>query len=173
MLPITILLHGVLNLGLHFAALQREDLDHEGLSRLFWFSSWFNLLLVGGMALLGPLMALLYDDPRVVGVTLVWAVALYVMNVGAFHETLLKRQMRFAALVSIHTIAMAIGILVAIEIGDLAVGRVFRLVDAGRVEGAPDIDDIDPETVQHGIFRLGELLDESDLEAVRALYRGS
>jgi PST family polysaccharide transporter len=121
-LPITILLHGVLNLGLHFAALQREDLDHEGLSRLFWFSSWVNLLLVGGMALLGPLMALLYDDPRVIGVTLVWAAALYVMNVGAFHETLLKRQMRFAALVSIHTAAMAIGILVAIITGLMGAG---------------------------------------------------
>jgi PST family polysaccharide transporter len=121
-LPITILLHGVLNLGLHFAALQREDLDHEGLSRLFWFSSWVNLILVGGMALLGPLLAAFYGDPRVTGVTIAWAVALYLMNVGAFHETLLKRQMRFGTLVSIHTLAMVIGILVGIVAAVLGAG---------------------------------------------------
>lgn len=121
-LPITILLHGVINLGLHIAALQREDLDHEGLSRLFWFSSWVNLLLVGGMALLGPLLASFYGDPRVTGVTIVWAAALYLMNMGAFHETLLKRQMRFGTLVSIHTVAMAIGILVAIVAAALGAG---------------------------------------------------
>ena len=121
-LPITILLHGVLNLGLHIAALQREDLDHEGLSRLFWFSSWVNLLLVGGMALLGPLMASFYGDPRVTGVTITWAAALYLMNVGAFHETLLKRQMRFGTLVSIHTLSMAFGIVVAIVAAALGAG---------------------------------------------------
>jgi PST family polysaccharide transporter len=121
-LPVTILLHGVINLGLHIAALQRDDLDHEELSRLFWFSSWINLLLVGGMALLGPFLAAFYDDPRVTGVTIAWAAALYLMNVGAFHETLLKRQMRFGTLVSIHTVAMVIGVLVAIVAAALGAG---------------------------------------------------
>lgn len=121
-LPLVILVQGVVNLGLHFAALQREDLDHEGLSRLFWFTSWVNLLLLGAMALFAPLLASFYGDPRVTGVTLVWAAAMYVVNVGAFQETLLKRQLRFGTLVSIHTASMAIGIGVAIMAAELGAG---------------------------------------------------
>ncbi len=132
-LPVTILLAGVVNVGLNVAAVQREDLDHERLSRLFWFSSKFNLGLVALFALLGLGLARLYGDPRVTGVAAVWAAAFYVLNAGAFHESLLKRQMRFRALVTIQTAAMAAGIGVALIAAALGAGYWALVYEIGAV----------------------------------------
>lgn len=121
-LPVIILTNSVINLRLNVAALEQEDLDSEGLGRIFRLSLRFNLLIVVIVAALGPLLAELYSDPRVIGVTAAWAGAIYVLNLGAFHEALLKRQMRFGVTTFIETVAIFVGMIVAILAASLGAG---------------------------------------------------
>ncbi len=121
-LPVIILTNSVINLRLNVAALQHEDLDSEGLGRVFRLSLRFNLLIVLIVAALGPLLGEIYNDTRVVGVTAAWAAAIYILNLGAFHEALLKRQMRFGVTTLIETLAMFIGMIVAILAASLGAG---------------------------------------------------
>jgi len=121
-LPLIVLTNAVINLRLNVAALQQEHLDAEGLTRVFRISTRFNLLIVVLVAALGPFLGKIYDDSRVAAVTAVWAGAIYILNLGAFHEALLKRQMRFGVTTIIETIAMMIGMIVAVLAASLGAG---------------------------------------------------
>ena len=132
-LPVIILTNSVINLRLNVAALQQPNLDSEGLGRVFRLSMRFNLLIVVIIATLGPLLAQIYQDSRVIGVTAAWAAAIYVLNFGAFHEALLKRQMRFGVTVSIETLAMFIGMIVAIIAASLGAGYWALVIEIGVI----------------------------------------
>ena len=121
-LPVIILANSVMNLRLNVAALQQDDLDSDGLGRIFRISLRFNLLIVVLAVALGPLLSVVYDDSRVVAVTAAWAIAVYVLNTGAFHEALLKRQMRFGVTTVIETGAMFIAMIVAIIAASFGAG---------------------------------------------------
>ena len=121
-LPIIILTNSFINLRLNVAVLQQDNLDSEGLGRVFRLSARFNLLIVLIVAALGPLLAEVYNDARVIGVTAAWAGAVYLLNLGAFHEALLKRQMRFGVTTFIETFAMFVGMIVAIIAASLGAG---------------------------------------------------
>ena len=130
-LPLIILTNSVMNLRLNVAALQQEDLDSDGLGRVFWLSLRFNLLIVLIAAALGPLLGEVYGDPRVIGVTAAWAAAIYILNLGAFHEALLKRQMRFGVTTLIETLAMFVGMIVAILAASLGAGYWALVLEIG------------------------------------------
>jgi len=132
-LPVIVLTNAVINLRLNVAALQQDDLDSEGLSRIFRLSLRFNLLIVILVAALGPILGAIYDDSRVVAVTAVWAGAIYILNLGAFHEALLKRQMRFGLTTIIETIAMMIGMLVAVLAASLGAGYWALVMEIGAI----------------------------------------
>lgn len=128
-LPVIVLTNAVINLRLNVAALQHEDLDAEGLGRIFRLSMRFNLLIVIIVAALGPLLGEMYQDARVVAVTAAWAGAIYILNLGAFHEALLKRQMRFGLTTIIETVAMMIGMVVAVLAASLGAGYWALVLD--------------------------------------------
>ncbi|MDH3732708.1 MAG: oligosaccharide flippase family protein [Gemmatimonadota bacterium] len=132
-LPVIILTNSVINLRLHVAVLQQENLDSEGLGRVFRLSLRFNLLMVLIVAALGPLLAEIYDDARVVGVTAAWAAAIYVLNLGAFHEVLLKRDMRFGVTTFIETTSMFVGMIVAILAASLGAGYWALVLEIGII----------------------------------------
>lgn len=112
--PVTVLVFAVANLGLQPAVIQRENLDHRQLSALFWVALVINAVLLVLMALLAPVLAWFYHDPRVTAITLAWAVSVYVRSLSAFQEALLMRQMRFGAVTSIYLGSLVVGIVVAV-----------------------------------------------------------
>jgi len=131
-LPVIVLTNAVINLRLNVGALQQE-LDSERMGELFHLSMRFNLLIVLIVAAVGPLLSELYGDPRVIGVTAAWAVAIFALNFGAFHESLLKRQLRIGTTTAIELVAMLLGLAGAIVAGSLGAGYWALVIEIGLI----------------------------------------
>jgi O-antigen/teichoic acid export membrane protein len=137
-LPITLLASSLANLGLHGATLHSENLDHARLNAMFWLSVKLNGAIFGAMALSAPLLAWIYRDSRVTAIALLWAGALYCLSTSGLQEALLKRQMRFGAVLSIQTGSQALGVTVAIVAALFGAGYwslVMRILSADMARG--------------------------------------
>lgn len=121
-LPVTLLFNGVANGALQAAIMHEETLDHARASALFRGSALVNLGFAALFAASGPLLARVYDDARASGVAMIWAGVLWFATLGAMHEALLKRQLRFAAVLSARIIGLALGIAAAIVAALLGAG---------------------------------------------------
>jgi PST family polysaccharide transporter len=133
-LPVAILVTAIINQGLQSAIIHREQLDTDGASGMFWTAARANLVVTGVMILLAPALAWLYDEPRVTGVAMLWAAALYGASFSAVHEALLKRQMRFGRVVQAQLAAMTISILAAIGVALLGGGHWALIVQVAVME---------------------------------------
>lgn len=121
-LPVTILTNSLANVGPPAAALHSDSLDPNRLSSMFWMSLRLNGAIFGLMAVSGPALAWMYGDARVSAITALWALSLYGLSASGLHEALLKRQMRFGAVLSIQLGAQALGIAAAITAALLGAG---------------------------------------------------
>lgn len=100
--------------GLIMAAVHEERLDDGGLSALFWLSLRLNLMTVVALAASGPALAWFFDEPGLIAVTAVMALALFVLGLGHQHESLLVRRLEFGPLRVIEIGALLGGIGVAV-----------------------------------------------------------
>ena len=143
-MPISTVASMTMHRGLQFALLHEEQLTTSQVSRLYWMAFRYNLVLLGGVALIGPVLAALYREPRVMLVTAVWAGSLLVQSLGVFHEMLLKRQLRFGTLTVVNVGGMLTGALVAILAASSGAGHYALLLqivvwDAARCTAAMTI----------------------------------
>lgn len=102
------------DMGLSDAAIQKEEVDHRQISTLFWVNVGLGLLLMVSLMALAPTIALLYQDPRLVWVTIALALGALFGGLTVQHQALLRRQMRFSLLVTIDVLAMSMGIAAAL-----------------------------------------------------------
>jgi PST family polysaccharide transporter len=121
-LPIAILANNVANLNLQSAVIQHESLDSAAADRLFGLAMRTNLVTAGAMALLAPLLAQLYDEPRVTGVALLWALTIYLTTLSAVQEALLKRQMLFGVVMKAQLAALVLSLIASISAALLGFG---------------------------------------------------
>jgi O-antigen/teichoic acid export membrane protein len=109
---------GVLTLfrdfGLSSAAVQRSTVSEEQISTLFWINILLGALLGLIMAALAPVIAAIYDEPRLVAVTVVLTTGFLFNTAGIQHSALLQRQMRFTALAVISVLSLLVGSAIAI-----------------------------------------------------------
>ncbi len=113
-LPVAFLLNGIGHHALQSAVMQRDALEAADASGLFYAALPINACLTFAMALLGPALAWLYHEPRVVLVTIAWAAIIFAVSLSAIHEALLKRQLRFATVARAQLTAHALSFAVAI-----------------------------------------------------------
>jgi O-antigen/teichoic acid export membrane protein len=101
-------------LGLSTATVRWSKLDHQQVSTLFWV----NLALSTAIMLLtvasAPLVAYFYKEPRLIWITIGYAITIIFSGMAIQHEALLSRQMRFAALAIIEVVSILIGLVSAI-----------------------------------------------------------
>jgi len=102
------------DLGLSAATIQREQLEQRQVSTLFWINLGMGALLGLITAALAPVLAWFYGEPRLLGVTAAIAVGFVFGGLTVQHRALLKRQMRFDALVKIDLAATIIGTIVTL-----------------------------------------------------------
>jgi len=136
-LPLALIVGMTLNRGLHVAVMHEARLRPGQVSGLFWIASRFNVLLLTAMALSAPLLAMLYREPRVTVVALIWTAALAFQALAAFPEALLKREMRFGVLTAIDTAGMVVGVGTAISAaasGRTAVALVLQVLTWNAVK---------------------------------------
>ena len=138
--PITTVVSMTMHRGLHYAILHEEELTSGQVSHLYWLAQRHNAALVAVMALFGPLLAMLYREPRVVAVAVIWAAGMPLQGMGAMFEALLKRQLALGALTLVNVLGMLAGALVAIALAFAGAGHIalvlqFVVWDAVRFAG--------------------------------------
>jgi O-antigen/teichoic acid export membrane protein len=103
--------------GITEAIIQREEIDHALASNLFWINVGGSLLLTIGFAGAGSLLARLYRDPRITGVTEALALTIFLTGLSVLHLALLKRDMRFKVVSGNDMLARAVAVVVSILLG--------------------------------------------------------
>lgn len=86
------------DLGLSMATVQKEDINHEQVSTLFWINVSFSLGVAILAACLSPLIAGFYNEPRLTLITIALAGGIVMGGLGVQHTALLQRQMSYNAL---------------------------------------------------------------------------
>lgn len=102
------------DLGLSMATVQRAKIDHNQVSTLFWVNVGLGVSIMAITAILAPLIARFYGEPRLTTVTLILAFGFVVGGLSVQHQALIKRQMRFGALAAIDITSMFFGIIAGI-----------------------------------------------------------
>ncbi|MBC7788334.1 MAG: oligosaccharide flippase family protein [Anaerolineae bacterium] len=112
--PLALLANQIGNQSFQAAIIQAPDLSFGDVSALFWFAARVNAVVTGCMIASGFGLAQFYGEPRVVPVTIIWAAFILLLTLTGFQEALLKREMRFAAVLGVQFAALTIGIAVAV-----------------------------------------------------------
>jgi O-antigen/teichoic acid export membrane protein len=102
------------NLGLSAATMQRAEINDQQVSTLFWINVALSVAAMLITAAIAPAIASFYGDSRLILITVAIAAGFIFGGLTVQHEALLKRQMRFAALVIIELTSILIGTATAI-----------------------------------------------------------
>src|SRR5438445_2246586 len=95
-------------LGLSTATVKWSELNHEQVSTLFWMNVGLSAAIMLLTIAAAPLAAWFYKEPRLVGITIGYSIAVLVTGLAIQHEAILIRQMRFAITAAIEISAIAI-----------------------------------------------------------------
>ena len=95
--------------GLSAATIQRQTLDDRQISTLFWLNLAASVVIAGVFASLAPVIAWFFDEPKLVAITLIAALAFPLQGASIQHVALLKRHLRFERLAWLETGATAAG----------------------------------------------------------------
>ncbi len=96
--------------GLSMATIQRDQITHAQVSNLFWVNSALGTVLCLLGILISPLVATIYDEPRLTLVMAAMSLTFLIGGLSVQHDALLRRQMRFKAISVIDIVSMAAGI---------------------------------------------------------------
>lgn len=102
------------DLGLSAATIQRTEVNNEQVSTLFWLNVCLSAGLMFVTAALAPAVAWFYGEPKLIWITLAYAVGFLFGGLTVQHEALLRRRMQFAALATAEIVSLVISIVVAI-----------------------------------------------------------
>ena len=111
---VTVIAWGFADLGLTEATIQRKELTHNQVSTLFWINVAMGLFLTFVTAGMAPFLAKFYEEPRLVGITLVASVSFLIAGLRGQHNALLKRQMLFKSLAIRDVTSSLLGVIVAV-----------------------------------------------------------
>lgn len=101
-------------LGLSTATIKWSELNHKQVSTLFWMNVGLSATIMLVTIAAAPLAAWFYKEPRLVGITIGYALAVLVTGFAIQHEAILIRQMRFGVTAAIEISAITIGLASAI-----------------------------------------------------------
>ena len=102
------------DLGLSTATIQKQDINHEQVSTLFWVNILIGLMLTAITVLVAPLIANFYDDQRLEGIAIALSVGVLFIGFGIQHQALLRRQLKHGQIAVIEVIATLLGICIGV-----------------------------------------------------------
>lgn len=109
-------------LGLSTATIKWSELNHGQVSTLFWLNMGLSTAIMLLAIAAAPLAAWFYKEPRLVGITIGYAISILITGLAIQHEAILIRQMRFGVTAAIEISAIAIGLVAAIVAAFYGVG---------------------------------------------------
>ena len=101
-------------LGLSTATIRWAELNHQQVSTLFWLNIGLSTGIMVIMVASAPLVAWFFGEPRLIWITIGYAVSIIFVGMYIQHEALLSRQMRFAAIAAIEVASILIGFAAAV-----------------------------------------------------------
>jgi O-antigen/teichoic acid export membrane protein len=101
-------------MGLSIATIQKEEINAEQISTLFWINVALSVAVMVFTAAMAPVVAWFYGEPRLTLITVGFAGALVFGGLTVQHEALLRRQMRFSALALIEIGSLTVSIVMAV-----------------------------------------------------------
>lgn len=102
------------DMGLSLATIQSREINSDQLSVLFWLNVFLGLAVGGAILCSGPLLAFFYDDPRVVGISIVLAVTAVVSSLNVQYIAMLKRDLNYNPLIISKLVGSSAGLIAAI-----------------------------------------------------------
>ncbi len=108
--------------GLPLAVSNREEVDHVGMSRVFWVNLWLNVGIALFMLAMTPVMAFWFQEPALLAATPLMALSVFVLGTATQPKALLSRQMRHGALTVVETGSLIIGLVTAVVLALLGYG---------------------------------------------------
>ena len=105
----TLLLTMFDDIGLSRATVQRQKINHEQISTLFWVNAGVGVLLFLLAVAAAPVLGWFYGEPRLIPVTMAMGIPFVLSGLSVQHGALLQRQMRFMTLETIALIAQLAG----------------------------------------------------------------
>ena len=130
--------------GLVMASTQRLLLSPEQLSALFWINTGIGASLTMLSVACAPLLALIFNEPRVAAVTVVMSVTVLAIGIGAQHEAIMRRKMKYGLLHTLDVASQAVGLAIGVCLAIIGMGLwslvayqvVARLVRTGLLWSA-------------------------------------
>ncbi len=102
--------------GFTEAVIQRETIDENVLTNVFWINAAIGVALTLAFAAAGPLLARFYGDRRVAGVAVAVSVTILFTTLSVQHLALLKRAMRFSRVSANDVAARVISVVLSIAL---------------------------------------------------------
>ncbi|MBN1795963.1 MAG: lipopolysaccharide biosynthesis protein [Sedimentisphaerales bacterium] len=112
--PITGFINLFKDLGLSQATVQKEDVDHQQVSNLFWINVALSLLLTGIVCSLAPVIVYLYKDSRLFWPTVVLSAGFIFRGMSAQQFAILRRQMHFGKITCLNVAEIFVGSVVGV-----------------------------------------------------------
>jgi len=113
---VTNLLARFRTLGLEASTVQRKDINHAQVNALFWINIAFGVALTAVAAAASPLLAAVYNEPPVTGITIAISALFLIGALSAQHLAVLRRSMRFGRLAVIEIVAVIVAGAVSIAV---------------------------------------------------------
>jgi O-antigen/teichoic acid export membrane protein len=110
------------DLGLSNATVQRLAITQPQVSLLFWVNCALGAGATILVAILAPVIAWFYHEPRLIHVTLALSLTFLLGGLTVQHRALLRRQMQFKMIMSIDCVSMAVGIAIGLAMAWLDFG---------------------------------------------------
>jgi PST family polysaccharide transporter len=123
------------NMGLAEATIQRQEISHRQVTLLFWINFAVGTAIAVGIAAAAPLIAWVYGEPQVAVITPALAAMFVFSGFAAQHRAIVRRQLRFSAVVVIDLSATFLGMAAGIVAAALGAG-VWSLVILNLVTAA-------------------------------------
>lgn len=101
-------------LGLPSALIQRRELEPGHRVTAFWTTITSSVAVWAILAASGPLLARLYEEPRLPALVVVVSASIPLASFGSVHTALLSRELRFDALARIDLAALLVGAILAV-----------------------------------------------------------
>src|SRR5690606_2045854 len=102
--------------GMSMATVQREDITHQQVSNLFWLSTGLGLVIALVLAAISPLVAMFYDEPRLVAIMLALAAGPLFGGLRIQHMALLRRALQQKRMVVVGIVSTILSYATAITI---------------------------------------------------------
>ncbi|WP_373528633.1 lipopolysaccharide biosynthesis protein [Nostoc sp.] len=98
------------DLGLSAATVQKEEINHQQVSTLFWVNVALGIVTMLVTVAIAPVIAWFYQEPRLFWITLSLGSGFIISGLGVQHSALLNRQMQYKALTINEIVSVTIGI---------------------------------------------------------------